>query len=160
VLLGLMMIFGAASVAGLPPLPGFLGKLMILQSTSGLAAQPWVWTVVLSVGFLSLVGLARAGVIVFWHVQPEEEVLPSASGSSLKLLSSAWAFMAVTVVLAVMASPVKRYTDAAAVQLADKPAYARAVLGSQGGVDAQTTRPYDGRQAPLQAQPAHSEETQ
>ncbi|MEX1167286.1 MAG: monovalent cation/H+ antiporter subunit D, partial [Hydrogenophaga sp.] len=69
VLLGLMMIFGAASAAGLPPLPGFLGKLMILQSTSGLAAQPWVWTIVLSVGFLSLVGLARAGVIVFWHVQ-------------------------------------------------------------------------------------------
>lgn len=145
VLLGLMMIFGAASAAGLPPLPGFLGKLMILQSTSGLAAQPWVWTIVLSVGFLSLVGLARAGVIVFWHVQVEGEPGPSASGSSLKLLSSAWAFMALTVLLAVMASPVKRYTDATAAQLADKAAYARAVLGEQGGVNAQTTRPYDGQ---------------
>ncbi|MEZ5700800.1 MAG: hypothetical protein R3E42_00710 [Burkholderiaceae bacterium] len=105
---------------------------MILQSTSGLAAQPWVWTVVLSVGFLTLVGLARAGVIVFWHMQLEDEVPPSASGASLKLLSSAWAFMAVTVVLAVMASPVKRYTDAAAMQLADKAAYSRTVLGARG----------------------------
>ncbi|MEZ5663315.1 MAG: monovalent cation/H+ antiporter subunit D [Burkholderiaceae bacterium] len=65
VLLGLMMIFGGASAAGLPPLPGFLGKLMILESASGLAAQAWVWGVVLVVGFLTMVGLARAGVIVF-----------------------------------------------------------------------------------------------
>ncbi len=156
VLLGLMMIFGAASAAGLPPLPGFLGKLMILQSTSGLSAQPWVWTIVLTVGFLSLVGLARAGVIVFWHVQPDEESERSASGSSLKLLSSAWAFMAVTVLLAVMASPVKRYTDAAAAQLSDKAAYAQAVLG---GVNVQTTRPYDGSRGATPSMPAHQEES-
>jgi multicomponent K+:H+ antiporter subunit D len=147
ILLGLMMIFGAASAAGLPPLPGFLGKLMILQSASGLAAQAWVWTVVLGVGFLSLVGLARAGVIVFWHVQPDDHAASSVSGSSLKLLSSAWAFMLMTVLLAVMASPVKRYTMAAAEQLADKVAYAQAVLGEQGGAAARTTRPYDGSRA-------------
>ena len=154
ILLGLMMIFGAASAAGLPPLPGFLGKLMILQSSSGLAAQPWVWTVVLSVGFLSLVGLARAGVIVFWHVQPDDNAALSVSGSSLKLVSSAWAFMLVTVLLAVMASPVKRYTTAAAEQLADKAAYAQAVLGEQGGVNARTTRPYDGSRGAGAALPA------
>src|SRR5690606_18275691 len=39
VLLGLLMIFGAASAAGLPPLPGFLGKLMMLGGSAGLAAQ-------------------------------------------------------------------------------------------------------------------------
>ncbi len=154
ILLGLMMIFGAASAAGLPPLPGFLGKLMILQSSSGLAAQPWVWTVVLGVGFLSLVGLARAGVIVFWHVQPDDNAALSVSGSSLKLVSSAWAFMLVTVLLAVMASPVKRYTTAAAEQLADKAAYAQAVLGEQGGVNARTTRPYDGSRGAGAALPA------
>jgi multicomponent K+:H+ antiporter subunit D len=65
ILLGLMMLFGAASAAGLPPLPGFLGKLMILQSSHGLAAQAVLWTVVLVVGFLSMVGLARAGVVLF-----------------------------------------------------------------------------------------------
>jgi multicomponent K+:H+ antiporter subunit D len=164
VLLGLMMIFGAASAAGLPPLPGFLGKLMILQSTAGLAAQPWVWTVVLSVGFFSLVGLARAGVIVFWHVRPTAEaaevghsVEPSSSGSSLRLLSAAWIFMVLTLGLAAMASPVKRYTDAAALQLADKAAYAQAVLGDWGGSKAQTTRPYDGSQG-TQA-PTHQEES-
>ncbi|WP_372658448.1 monovalent cation/H+ antiporter subunit D [Hydrogenophaga sp.] len=144
VLLGLMMIFGAASAAGLPPLPGFLGKLMMLESSAGLASQAWVWSVVLGVGFVTIIGLARAGVIVFWHVQPEVGTVPVASGSSFKLLSATWTFMALTVVMAVLASPVKRYTDAAAAQIANKAAYAQAVLGEQGGVNAQTTRPYDG----------------
>ena len=154
VLLGMMMLFGAASAAGLPPLPGFLGKLMILQSASGLAAQAWVWSVVLVVGFFSLVGLARAGVIVFWHVQPEGDAAAAASGSSVKLLSAAWAFMAITVALAVLASPVKRYTDAAALQLADTAAYAEAVLGFQGGARAQTVRPYDGSRNATPVPPA------
>ena len=49
-LLGVMMLFGAASAAGLPPLPGFLGKLMVLEASAGLPAQAWVWSVVLVVG--------------------------------------------------------------------------------------------------------------
>ncbi len=147
VLLGVMMLFGAASAAGLPPLPGFLGKLMILQSSAGLAAQPWVWSVVLAVGFFTIVGLARAGVVVFWHVQPQAPT--PAAGSSVKLLSAPWAFMAMTVAMAVLASPIKRYTDATAQQLTDKAGYAAAVLGRQGGVELRTTLPYDGGRGPF-----------
>ena len=142
VLLGLMMIFGAASAAGLPPLPGFLGKLMVLESTSGLPAQAWVWTVVLVVGFFSIVGLARAGVVVFWHVQPAQDGVGT-SGTSLKLLSAVWAIMLMTVAMAVLASPIKRYTDAAAAQLAEPAQYVRAVLGPDRAT-VPTTRPYDG----------------
>lgn len=147
VLLGVMMIFGAASAAGLPPLPGFLGKLMVLESSASLAVQPWVWTVVLGVGFFTIVGLARAGVVVFWHIQPEPSHQVVSSGSSPKLLSATWLFMGMTVAMAVFASPVKRYTDATALQLLDKAGYAAAVLRSQGGAKAQTTRPYDGNPA-------------
>jgi multicomponent K+:H+ antiporter subunit D len=146
VLLGVMMLFGSASAAGLPPLPGFMGKLMILESSAGLGAQAWVWTVVLVVGFFTIVGLARAGVVVFWHVQPDAPV-PDA-GSSVKLLSAAWALMGVTVAMAVLASPIKDYTDAAAQQLTDKAGYAEAVLGRQGGAALRTTVPYDGSPRP------------
>ena len=145
-LLGLMMLFGAASAAGLPPLPGFLGKLMILDSAAGLAAQAWVWSIVLLVGFFSIVGLARAGVVVFWHVQPAPAD-GDVSGASRPMLAAAWAFMALTVAMAVFASPIKRYTDAAATQLADPMAYVRAVLGEEA-VTQPTTRPYDGQRAP------------
>jgi multicomponent K+:H+ antiporter subunit D len=148
VLLGVMMLFGAASAAGLPPLPGFLGKLMVLEASSGLPAQAWVWSVVLVVGFLTIVGLARAGVIVFWHVQPAASA--GVSGSSARLLAPVWAFMALTVALAALASPVKRYTDAAAMQLSTPADYVRAVLGADAAGPS-TTRPYDGRRAaPLQ----------
>lgn len=142
VMLGVMMLFGAASAAGLPPLPGFLGKLMVLEASSGLVAQAWVWSVVLVVGFLTLVGLARAGVIVFWHVQPATGA--QASGSSRWMLAPVWAFMALTLALAALASPVKRYTDAAAAQLSAPADYVRAVLGSTAQP---SMRPYDGQRA-------------
>ena len=154
VLLGAMLLFGAASAAGLPPLPGFLGKLMILESSSGLPAQAWVWTVVLVVGFFSIVGLARAGVILFWHTQPEPDAAQSGSGSSLQLLSAVWVFMALTLAMAVLASPIKRFTDATAQQLADTSAYAKAVLGLEPGEKSRSLRPYDGvRQTPVKEAP-------
>ena len=151
VLLGLMTLLGAASVAGLPPLPGFLGKLMILQSASLTPAHTVVWSVVLISGFLTLLGLARAGSILFWNVLPGDPQ-DASSGSSWRLLSATLGLMALSLVLAAAASPLKRYTDAAANQLADRSAYALAVLGVPPG-DAGpngkqpasgTTRPYRG----------------
>ena len=151
VLLGLMTLLGAASVAGLPPLPGFLGKLMILQSASLTPAHTMVWAVVLISGFLTLLGLARAGSILFWNVLPGKPH-DASSGSSWRLLSATLGLMALSLVLAAAASPLKRYTDAAANQLADRSAYARAVLGvstgeagPNGNEPASTsTRPYRG----------------
>ena len=159
VLLGLMLLFGAASAAGLPPLPGFLGKLMILESSAGLPAQAWVWTVVLCVGFFTIVGLARAGVILFWHVQPDPDEAQSNSGSSAKLLSAVWVFMALTLAMAVLASPIKRYADDTAAQLADTAAYAKAVLGLEPGEMSRSLRPYDGARSSRPA-PATAKETQ
>lgn len=143
VLLGLMTLLGAASAAGLPPLPGFLGKLMILESAAPTPAQGWVWTVVLVVSFLTLIGLARAGSILFWSVLPAGD-LSVRPGTSSRLTLATLGLLALSLLLAVAASPLKRYTDAAALQLADRAAYAGAVLGPVGGAEATTTRPYRG----------------
>lgn len=147
VLLGVMMLFGAASAAGLPPLPGFLGKLMIMQSSSGLPAQPWVWSVVLVVGLLTIIGLARAGVVVFWHVQPDSNAHDA--GRSPRMLGAAALLMVLTVLMAVFASPIKRYTDATARQLVDKAFYVETILKGQGGAIVRTTLPYDGSRGPF-----------
>ena len=138
VMLGLMTLLGAASVAGLPPLPGFLGKLMILQSAAATPAQAWVWAVVLGTGFLTLVGLARAGSILFWKVLPASAPSVHAS-SSWRLISATLGLLALSLVLAAAAAPMMRYTAATAVQLADRAGYAEAVLGPLG---AGSTRPY------------------
>ena len=125
-LLGTMLLLAGASITGLPPLPGFVGKLMILQAADGPAA-PWLWTVVLAVGFLSLIGLARAGSILFWSI--DDGVPGGRAGRSATLLGATLALLAMVVAMAVGAAPIKRYTDAAARQLVDRDAYARAVLG-------------------------------
>lgn len=143
VLLGLMTLLGAASAAGLPPLPGFLGKLMILESAAPTPAHAWVWSVVLGVSFLTLIGLARAGSILFWNVLPAGHQAVH-SGSSPRLTFATLGLLTLSLVLAAAGSPVKRYTDAAAAQLSDRAAYARAVLGPVGGTAAVTTRPYRG----------------
>ncbi|WP_210546285.1 monovalent cation/H+ antiporter subunit D [Rhodoferax sp. PAMC 29310] len=152
IMLGLMTLLGAASVAGLPPLPGFLGKLMVLQSAAATPAQGWVWAVVLSAGFLTLIGLARAGSILFWQVLPINNQM-SNSGGSWRLTSATLGLLGLSLVLATGASPLKRYTDAAAVQLADHTGYAQAVLGPVGGAAAQTTRPYRGGEGDVKLPP-------
>lgn len=141
VLLGLMLLLAGASVAGLPPLPGFLGKLMILEASAG---HPWVvavWTVVLGAGFLTLIALARAGSILFWNVRTSAAGV--SGGASPRMLASTLVLLLATVAMTVFAAPLQRYTSAAAVQLSDRATYARAVLGG----DAATTpsvRPYRG----------------
>ena len=143
ILLGMMTLLGAASVAGLPPLPGFLGKLMILESSALTPAHAWVWSVVLVTSVMTLIGLARAGSMLFWNVLPKGKhtIRP---GSSMRLTRATLGLLALSLLLAVAASPLKRYTDAAALQLADRAAYAQAVLGPVGGAAADTTRPYRG----------------
>ena len=143
VLLGLMTLLGAASVAGLPPLPGFLGKLMVLQSSAATPAHACVWTVVLGCGVLTLIGLARAGVILFWQVLPTDGQ-NAGSGSSWRLTSATLGLLGLSLVLAVAASPMKRYTDAAAAQLSDPTVYAKAVLSQVEAFSSTSTRPYRG----------------
>ena len=141
-LLGLMLLLGGASVAGLPPMPGFLGKLMILEAS---ARHDWavpVWTVVLGVGFLTLIGLARAGSILFWNVRPAASGTAS-GGASPRLLMATLSLLGFAVAMTVFAAPLQRYTDAAARQLFDRQAYARAVL-STPEVRPTSTRPYSG----------------
>ncbi len=140
-LLGLMMLLAAASTAGLPPLPGFIGKLMLLESATGHAWVVGFWAVVLGVGFFTLVGLAGAGSILFWHVRSDVPACGD-SGSSPKLVLATCALLGASVLMSVAAAPIQRYTEAAALQLMDRAAYAQAVLVEQGGAQAQTTRPY------------------
>jgi multicomponent K+:H+ antiporter subunit D len=125
---GLALIVAAASVAGLPPFSGFMGKLMILGATRSLPATPVLWTVILATGFLAMIGLARAGSILFWS--PGEVSAPGPR-SGLALVPP-FALLACGIALAVFAGPVKQFTDAAASQIADTPRYAARVLGDAG----------------------------
>lgn len=144
--LGVLVLLGSASAAGLPPLPGFLGKIMLLQSAAGHVGHGWLWAVILLTGFLTLIGLARAGAILFWNVTPAPSgstVMP-APAATRQLLPSMF-LLGCVMLAALYAAPIKYYADATARQLTDISAYAATVLGDrQAQGRSLSTRPYTG----------------
>jgi multicomponent K+:H+ antiporter subunit D len=115
---GLMFLLAAVSLAGLPPLSGFLGKLALLDATRG---QPEIWLALLLSSFIILLGLARAGTRVFWKQAPSaSEVARRRSevpGRRLEVAATVL-LLGYGVAIAVAAAPVFAYTQAAATQLA------------------------------------------
>ncbi|NML18331.1 monovalent cation/H+ antiporter subunit D [Azohydromonas caseinilytica] len=139
-LLGLLFLVAAVTIAGLPPLPGFLGKVMLMQAASGHAGAAGVWAVLLLMGLGSLLALARAGSVLFWQAHGAGT---AARAPACGLAAVLW-LLAAGVALSVGAGPVQRYTQAAAQQLGDVAGYAQAVLPEAGGASAHSTRPYTG----------------
>lgn len=148
-LLGILLLLAAASVAGLPPLPGFIGKLMLLQASSAAPGGAALWAVLLGGGLLTLIGLARAGSIVFWQVHAEPAALGAVAPP--RLLAATGLLLGASVAMSVWAAPLLRYAQAAALQLGDRAAYAAAVLPELGGAAARSTRPYTGQTPPATA---------
>ncbi len=61
-----LFFVGATAMVGLPPLSGFLGKLLVLDASFNSDLVVWIWAVILGSGLVSIVGFARAGSILFW----------------------------------------------------------------------------------------------
>lgn len=74
---GLLFLVVAVSLAGLPPLSGFIGKLLLLDAVPAGRTTFWVWLLVLGSSFLMLVGLARAGTRLFWRLEPWPDATPA-----------------------------------------------------------------------------------
>ena len=69
-----MFFTAAIAMAGLPPLSGFLGKLLVLDAARGDDLAVWVWTVILVSSLVLVVGFGRAGSTVFWKANSIEDV--------------------------------------------------------------------------------------
>ena len=122
------MLFMAAAIAaaGLPPLSGFIGKLLILRSVAALPDWGWSWGVILVTTFIGVVGFARTGSAVFW--KEIEGEAPPAPATRADLVAPA-AALGLLAALAAGAGAVSAYADAAAAQVLDPASTAFAVLG-------------------------------
>ncbi|MEX5729807.1 multicomponent K+:H+ antiporter subunit D [Rhodovulum iodosum] len=141
------LFFGAAiGMAGMPPLSGFLGKLMVLDALRDPSHMVWGWTVILVGSLFLIVGFARAGSILFWKstVTPVPEAADSAEDeeedgqdpaspppAGALELAPVVAAMAAMVLLSVLAGPAASYLEATSAQLHDRSGYITAVLGIQ-----------------------------
>ncbi|MBB4862757.1 multicomponent K+:H+ antiporter subunit D [Pseudomonas nitritireducens] len=124
-LLGGAFFFGAIAVAGLPPLSGFLGKLMLLRSVSGGSEAIALWSVVLVSGLVTIVALSRAGSTLFWRTGLS--VLGSANREPVKMLAC-FGLLASAPLMVVAARPLITYAQATAVQLLNADLYRQAIL--------------------------------
>ena len=131
-MVSVLYFLAAIAVVGLPPLSGFLGKLLILDAVRPSAHGAWIWAFVLGTSVISLLGFARAGITLFW----ESAEAPDASHCKVPVhpdltLGVTAALVAGLLGITVMAGPVTAYLGAASTQLFDTSAYLGAVLGAR-----------------------------
>jgi multicomponent Na+:H+ antiporter subunit D len=120
-LLAIVPIF---SLAGVPPLSGFLGKLAIVRGTFEAGAH-WLGGAVLLVGLLTLLSMGRTWSDAFWR--PSEEAGDLATAGTPLLFAIA-GLSAATLAFTFWAEPLFEISSRAAHQLLDRGAYIRAVL--------------------------------
>jgi multicomponent Na+:H+ antiporter subunit D len=113
------------SLAGVPPLSGFLGKLAIVDGAFAGGAY-WVGAIVLVVGLLTLLSMGRAWADSFWR--PAADAQDLATPGTPYLLAIA-ALSLVTVGMTIGAEPLFELTSRGAQQLLHRDEYLRAVLG-------------------------------
>ena len=114
------------SLAGVPPLSGFLGKLAIVEGTFAAGAY-WIGGLVLLVGLLTLLSMGRMWADGFWA--PPSSGQDSAHPGAPLLIAITGLSM-VTLALTAGAEPLFAITSRAAEQLLGREDYIRAVLGS------------------------------
>ena len=140
------LFFAAAiAMAGMPPLSGFLGKLLVLDALRDPGFMGWAWTAILVGSLLTIVGFARAGSTLFWKstaIEPpgadaeDSTAAPAliAEKATAAQVAPSMAAVAVLAGLAVFAGPVSGYLEDTSAQLFDRASYISAVLelGEEG----------------------------
>ena len=129
-----LFFVGAIAMAGLPPLSGFLGKLLVLDAAFGTDLMVWIWVIVLGSSLVSILGFARAGSILFWKAQ---SVAPS-QDAPVDKTPSTMSFVAVGGLIALLAAhtvfagQVHGFTTGIATQLFEPGPYISTVLETEG----------------------------
>ena len=116
-----LFLIAAVSIAGLPPLSGFIGKLRLLEAVPD-AQIGWVWAVILGSSLMVIIGLSRTGTRLFWRVDATPSDVPAPALRRAEV-TAVLVLLGYGIAMTVFANPILRYTDAAAAQLLDVPGY-------------------------------------
>jgi multicomponent K+:H+ antiporter subunit D len=125
-LLGAMFFAAGVAIVGMPPLSGFIGKVLVLQAAPLMGGGYGVWAVVLTTSLLMLIGVSRAGSLVFWKTTGAA-VAASPAGILPLVLA-----LAVIAALTIFAAPLGAAAQAMAQQLLSPQDYITSVFTQVG----------------------------
>ncbi len=130
-LVALLFMIPAMSLAGMPPLSGFLAKFSLIRA--GLAVEQYaIVATALAVGLLTLYSMTKIWAEAFWKPDPQR---PENSPPAMMDRRARWMCVPIaglallTVLIGVGAEPVLALASRAAEELMDPARYTRAVLG-------------------------------
>jgi multicomponent K+:H+ antiporter subunit D len=132
-----LFFVAAIAMAGLPPLSGFVGKLLVLDATAGDPRAVWVWAVILIGSLVAVIGFARAGSTLFWKAHAPgvaaQAAAPTPTPPRTALpVVAVGGLVAALVAVTVFAGPVQRYMAATTQQLFAPAPYISTVLETPG----------------------------
>ncbi len=129
-MVGLLFMAAAIAATGLPPLSGFIGKLLILESIAYTPGWGWAWGAILATTLIGVIGFARVGNAVFWKEIEQKDGAKSAQVSRLDMVAPIIAIVLLAA-LSAGAGRATAYGDAAAAQILNPAAAVGAVLGER-----------------------------
>ncbi|MDG1181440.1 MAG: monovalent cation/H+ antiporter subunit D [Tateyamaria sp.] len=129
-----LFFVAAIAMTGLPPMSGFIGKLLVLDAAFEAPNAAWVWGIVLVSSLISIVGFARAGSVVFWQAQSIQHPLDAQATQKPSALSYAavGSLVALLVIYTVFAGQAHRYMLDISAQLFAPEPYISTVLDTPG----------------------------
>lgn len=133
--LAVLFFIPAMSLAGIPPLSGFVAKLSLIQA--GMSSHAWVVVAIsLIVSFLTLFSMTRIWAGVFWHpAEHQQETTNSVEpvhgrfgGPALMMLPT-MALVLCSLAVSVYAGPLYSLAERASSEILNPVFYIQAVLG-------------------------------
>ncbi|MEM9967486.1 MAG: monovalent cation/H+ antiporter subunit D [Pseudomonadota bacterium] len=129
-----LFFIAAIAMTGLPPLSGFIGKLLILDAGFESPIASWIWAVILVSSLISVVGFARAGSVIFWKaksVEPAEGWHPGVTPAPLSYFAVG-GLITLLVAHTVFAGSTYGYAERTSAQLFEPQPYIATVLETPG----------------------------
>ncbi len=130
-LLSWLFFIAALSLAGVPPLSGFFGKLTLIKAAAAIPSY-FMIAFAMAVGVLTLFSMIKIFLYAYWHQAPQVYV-PEEGFRCFYALIPCIILVLLTVLMGIFAQPILSLCDDAAAQLINPEEYISTVMHTVGG---------------------------
>lgn len=134
--IAVLFFIPAMNLAGIPPMSGFLGKVGLIEAgiQHGRAAAWILVGISVLTSLLTLYAIAKIWNRAFWQ-EPDDDVRDHDAPIPKVMIGSTAALVCMSLTLSLLAGPLLRYADEAALAVLNRSPYVGAVLGDAAADD-------------------------